>query len=346
MQVENLSILIAECEETMRSALVAQLQKTGFGRVLAAQDGEQALALMRTEKVDMVVAELNIPKLDGLALLEVMRMDPQLKHIGFVLMSCVLDRQSAQQAIRLGIGDLLVKPFSTRNLYQRMVAVLKKEHPSDLLSNKAAEERGTILVVDDTPDNLQVLANLFRDQFKVKVANTGVKALEICQSDSPPDLVLLDVMMPGMDGFEVASRLRQHHASAMMPIIFVSAVGEHQAREKGLALGAVDYVTKPLDPGMLKMRVRNLMRHVEYRKQLQVDFDRMREMAALRAELDTILRSEMKTPLNATMVALKSLQADGSLGVAQQGLVQVATLQTRHTQELIDRALALLQRGT
>lgn len=345
MQVENLSILIAECDDSLRSALLQQLQKTGFGKVWQAQDGEQALALMRREKVDLVVAELNLPRIGGLTLLEMMRADAQLKAIGFVLMSCILDRDSAQQAIALGIGDLLVKPFAIRSLYQRMVAVLKKEHPADLLANQAVAERGTILVVDDTPDNLHLLANLFRDQFKVKVANSGAKALEICQSDAPPDLVLLDVMMPSIDGFEVAARMRQHHASAMTPIIFVSAVGDHTIREKGLALGAVDYVTKPLDPGLLKMRVRNLMRHVEYNKQLQVDFDRMRALAALRAELDTLLRSETRSALDATLIALNSLQADATLGVAQQGLVQVATQQSGRTLQLIERAMELLQRA-
>ena len=75
-------------------------------------------------------------------------------------------------------------------------------------------ERATILVVDDTPDNLQLLAGLFEDEYRVKLANNGEKALQICQSDSPPDLLLLDIMMPGMDGFDVAKALRSHPSSS------------------------------------------------------------------------------------------------------------------------------------
>jgi len=115
-------------------------------------------------------------------------------------------------------------------------------------------------------DNLLMLSHLFMDKYQVRITHTGEKALEICQSNTPPDLVLLDIMMPGMDGFEVARRMREHPTSEAIPVIFVTAMTGDDARLKGLELGAVDFVTKPVDPDMLKLRVRNFMRFVEQRK--------------------------------------------------------------------------------
>lgn len=293
MQPAQTNILIAESAGVMRQALANQLQAYGFGQVFQAKDGARALQILRSEPVQLVISDLDMPGMDGLSLLEAMRSEPRLTSLPFILMSGGLDRASASRAIGLGIGDLLIKPFTTRRLIERIQRLLQRDaepapHLPEAAAIQAAPERATILVVDDTPENLQLVADLFRERFKVKVAHNGEKALAICQSDAPPDLVLLDVMMPGMDGFEVARRLREHHASEYTPIIFVTAVTDEASRQKGLSLGAIDYVSKPIDPGLLKLRVSNLMHYVEHRKQLQTDFDRMREIAQLRSEVERL----------------------------------------------------------
>jgi hypothetical protein len=117
-------------------------------------------------------------------------------------------------------------------------------------------EKATILVVDDTPDNLVLMSGLLKNEYKVKVANSGARALEICTS-SPPDLVLLDVMMPGMDGYEVIRRLRTEPATAQIPVIFLTALADLSDETKGFELGAVDYITKPVSPPILLARVRS-----------------------------------------------------------------------------------------
>ncbi len=170
--------------------------------------------------------------------------------------------------------------------------------------------RPTILVVDDTPDNLHLLAQLFKDEYRVRIAHTGEKALTICQSDTPPDLVLLDIMMPGMDGFEVARRMREHPSSEGIPVIFVTALTDNEARLKGMELGAVDFVTKPIDPTVLKPRVRNFMRYVELHKQLQADYDGMLETARLRDDVEHITRHDMKGPLAGVIGLVQSLADD------------------------------------
>ena len=117
-------------------------------------------------------------------------------------------------------------------------------------------EHATILVVDDTPDNLMLVHHLLKGLYQVRVANCGERALKIAFSDKPPDLILLDVMMPGMDGFEVCRQLRGNPNTARIPILFLTARAEMEDERKGLDLGASDYITKPISPAILEARVR------------------------------------------------------------------------------------------
>ena len=118
-------------------------------------------------------------------------------------------------------------------------------------------KKPTILVVDDTPDNLVLMSNLLKDDYKVKVANSGEKALKIAASDSPPDLILLDITMAGMDGYEVCQRLKLAPRTMNIPVIFLTAKTEVEDEKRGLELGAVDYITKPISPPIVMARVKS-----------------------------------------------------------------------------------------
>jgi class 3 adenylate cyclase len=113
-----------------------------------------------------------------------------------------------------------------------------------------------ILIVDDTPENVDVLAGILHEHYQIKIALNGPKALKIAQSDSAPALVLLDVMMPEMDGYEVCRQLQANEGTRRIPVIFVTAKSEDEDEALGLALGAVDYITKPVSPAIVLARVR------------------------------------------------------------------------------------------
>ncbi|MCM2463208.1 two-component system response regulator [Pseudomonas sp. CG7] len=113
----------------------------------------------------------------------------------------------------------------------------------------------TILVVDDTPDNLMLMTALLKDRYRVKAANSGEKALRVLQGDSLPDLILLDVMMPGLSGHEVADQLKHDPRTCDIPIIFLTAMAAIEDEIHGLELGAVDYITKPISPPLVLARV-------------------------------------------------------------------------------------------
>ncbi|AXM94481.1 response regulator [Pseudomonas plecoglossicida] len=113
----------------------------------------------------------------------------------------------------------------------------------------------TILVVDDSPDNLMLMVDLLKDRYRVKIANSGEKALRILEGDPLPDLVLLDVMMPGLSGYAVAEALKQDARTRDLPIIFLTAMAAAEDQVRGLELGAADYITKPISPPIVLTRV-------------------------------------------------------------------------------------------
>ncbi len=119
-----------------------------------------------------------------------------------------------------------------------------------------ATDKQTVLVVDDTPDNISLVSGLLKDAYRTKIATSGAKALAIAETDAPPDLILLDIMMPEMDGYEVCRRLKADEKTRDIPVIFLTAKAQVEDEEHGLDLGAVDYITKPISPPILLARVR------------------------------------------------------------------------------------------
>lgn len=117
-------------------------------------------------------------------------------------------------------------------------------------------EKPLVLVVDDTPLNLSSISGLLKDHYRVKIANNGERGLKIASSDTPPDLILLDVIMPDMDGFEVCRRLKANPQTAGIPVVFLTGKTAVVDEEQGLQVGAVDYIAKPVSPPILMARVR------------------------------------------------------------------------------------------
>ena len=116
-------------------------------------------------------------------------------------------------------------------------------------------DRATILVVDDTPDNLSLMSGLLKDRYKIQIANSGEKALKIVQGDKPPDLILLDVMMPGLSGHDVCLALKANPRTRDIPIIFLTASNSTADEKKGLEMGAADFIAKPINPPIVIARV-------------------------------------------------------------------------------------------
>ena len=148
------------------------------------------------------------------------------------------------------------------------------------------EQKQCILIVDDMPDNVHVLGGVLKSDYEIKVALNGENALKIAMSDAKPDMILLDIMMPEMDGYEVCRRLKSDPITSNIPVIFVTAKNEEADEQKGLELGAVDYITKPISPAIVLSRVRTHLALYDQSLELcrQVD-ERTEELSHTRLQI-------------------------------------------------------------
>lgn len=161
--------------------------------------------------------------------------------------------------------------------------------------------KSKILIVDDTPLNIRVLGETLREDYTVMAATSGAKALQLCARENKPDLILLDVMMPEMNGHEVLSRLLCDPTTAGIPVIFVTVLSEEHDEERGLSLGAVDYITKPFNPALVKARIRNHLELKRHRDHLESEVQKRTDQllavrqnqARLEGELETARRLQL-----------------------------------------------------
>lgn len=122
-------------------------------------------------------------------------------------------------------------------------------------------DKPTIFVVDDTPDNLSLMSSLLKPLYRVKVANSGERALAYLENNDIPDLILLDIMMPGLSGYEVLSHLKSTTKTRDIPVVFLTAMSSMEDEKKGLEMGAVDYITKPISPPIVLARIKTQLQN-------------------------------------------------------------------------------------
>jgi putative two-component system response regulator len=187
----------------------------------------------------------------------------------------------------------------------------------------------TLLVVDDTPENLDVMGEILMRHYRVRVANSGARALAASVTEPRPDLILLDVMMPEMDGYQVLGHLRDNPETRDTPVIFVTALDSTEDEAKGLDLGAVDYITKPVRPAIVLARVHA---HLE----LKEARDRMRDQNAwLEAEVRRRMQQNQ-------MIQDVSLRALASLAEARDNETGAHILRTQNYVRILGEELAAL----
>jgi CheY-like chemotaxis protein len=205
-----------------------------------------------------------------------------------------------------------------------------------------------VLAVDDEPINLELIEGILAPEgYEVVLAGSGEGALASV-AEKQPDVILLDVMMPRLDGFEVARRLKAEEATRDIPIIFVTGRTDVEDEARGFELGAVDYVTKPIGAAILKARVKT---HVELRnayQNLKRQNEVLRENVRLREEVERITRHDLKTPLTAVLNVPELLIQDGNLNSGQVELLQMLEESGYRMLEIVNSSLDLykMEQGT
>ncbi|MCF7986525.1 MAG: response regulator [Methylovulum sp.] len=157
------------------------------------------------------------------------------------------------------------------------------------MSDENPNQKPTLLIVDDASENLAVLIDLLMPVYRIRVANSGQRALDVANTLPKPDLILLDVMMPEMDGYQVLTHLRQNPKTADIPVIFVTAMESSDDEALGLDLGAADYLTKPIRPAIVLSRIRSQLELKNTREQLLAQNSKLEAEVELRAkQLQTV----------------------------------------------------------
>ena len=163
------------------------------------------------------------------------------------------------------------------------------------MKDVAAEQskRQRILIVDDVPANIEVLYKILKGDYDISFAKSGADGLRIVKRDAP-DLILLDIMMPGMDGYQVCATLKGDPNTARIPVIFVTAMGAEEDESKGFEWGAIDYITKPISPAIVKARVKN---HLELKRSRDLLEQLTLELGEKNRELEVLARKDALTGL-------------------------------------------------
>ena len=182
----------------------------------------------------------------------------------------------------------------------------------------------TVLIVDDAPENLSILNDLLRPYYRVRVANSGIRALRVANSEPKPDLIMLDVMMPGMDGYEVITKLKDDPNTTDIPVIFVTALESSADEERGLMLGAVDYITKPLRPAIVIQRVKTHLELKAARDWLK-DRNAVLEAEVERRMEENLLIQDVSIRALAHLAEIRDLETGNHLRRTQ-GYVQVLAM--------------------
>ena len=245
--------------------------------ITAATSGERALELAkRLPTPDLILLDIRMPGMDGYAVLGQLKASPETSDIPVIFVSALAEAADEARGIILGAADYITKPINPELLRLRVRNQLElrsyQKNRNELADAQAnAPSKPTLLLVDDVPDCLHVLMEALKDEYQIQVANTGAKALQMLTDGHCPDLVLLDILMPGMDGYEVCQRIKAMPACRHIPVIFVTVMDYAGDKVKGFAVGAVDYVTKPFDIDEVRARVqthlelnrlRNLLEHL------------------------------------------------------------------------------------
>ncbi|MBW8305526.1 MAG: EAL domain-containing protein [Thiobacillus sp.] len=231
--------------------------------ILAATSGEKALELAQhSPQPDLILLDVKMPGMDGYSVLAQLKSHPATADIPVIFVTALAESADEARGLTLGVADYITKPVNPELLHLRVRTqlALQRYRRNPLMLNISGQRdpgrTPSLLVVDDLPENIHELLEALKDDYRIMVARSGAKALEQIEGPTPPDLVLLDVMMPEMDGYEVCRRIKASPVGNRIPVIFVTVVDEPQNKVDGFNIGAADYITKPFDIDEVRARVR------------------------------------------------------------------------------------------
>lgn len=301
---EPITTLVIDVNSSMRQIIASMLRNLGFKNIFVATNQIQAYEILKVESIDLVFCGWQDGKLDGLKVLERVRDNPKTKSVPFIMVTDMIDQDLVRQAVQSGVSEYIVPPFNKKILQKRLERALKipihssasnviKRDTRTRFKNKGSTKDLNILIVDDIPDNIEVIRGILKPHFKIRAVTNGKSVMQICLSDQPPDIILLDIMMPEVDGLTVCKQLKQNPMTQNIVIIFLSALAEADDVVRGLELGAVDYITKPIQPDVVLARVNTHSRLVITKRAVQQQIDSMVSLQQRREKLEASYQKQL-----------------------------------------------------
>lgn len=306
--VPKANILIVDDTPDNLRLLSKILTEQGY-EVGKALNGQMALKAVQASPPDLILLDINMPQMDGYEVCERLKANDQTKKIPVIFLSALNEWLDKAKAFRAGGVGYVTKPFKDEEVLVRVENQLKLAHlrSSFQKQNLPMQQdnrdctdapRANILIVDDTPDNLRLLSTILTERgYEVGKALNGEMALKSASS-APPDLILLDIRMPQMNGYEVCSKLKADEKTREIPVIFISALDDVFDKVKAFTVGGVDYITKPFQDEEVLARVQTHLNIQVLQKALRKEQEKSENL--LLNTLPAAIVEELKQKSSAT----------------------------------------------
>lgn len=322
--LDQLNALVVETNNSMRQILVSMLRSLGAKNIYVANTEIQTFEIINVEKVDLIVCGWSMPKLNALSILTKLRDAPETIKTPFIIISTIIEQDKIKQAVLNGVSEYIVPPFNKQIFETRIKKALKIpiRQSATGISQKLNAKRFTpkskasqlsVLIVDDVPDNIEVLRGVIKDKYKIKAAINAKSAMKVCLSDTPPDLILLDIMMPEVDGLTLCKQLKDNPLTQNIAIIFVTALDKTEDVVKGLKLGAVDYIPKPIIPSIVLARLNVQAESIIAQRKTQAQVDRLIEINEQNAQFEKQINDEVSKAIENANSGIEQLEAKSSI---------------------------------
>ncbi|BDM83531.1 response regulator [Acaryochloris marina] len=260
-------ILVVDDQPNIMNLLTSIMEQDEY-EVWQASSGAEGLQMAAKVLPDLILLDVNMPDMDGYTVCQQLKADPQTTAIPIIFVSALDESWDKVKGFSVGGSDYITKPFNTLEVIVRIEDQLKirqiqdqmlkaDQAPTDSPQSKPSSAKAVILMVDDEPKNLALLTDVLEQEgYEIWQADSGAEALRVAGMVLP-DLILLDINMPDMQGYDVCQQLKANAKTKLIPVIFVSALDETWDKVKAFSVGGSDYITKPFNTLEVIVRIEN-----------------------------------------------------------------------------------------
>ena len=283
-KLEQKSVLLMNFDNSATEQILTLIEHFNFNSNLATNK-QQFDNYIKAKQYDLIIFFINNPdNKDAFSITSELRNQRATFKLPIVIISTIIEPNWVNAIVAAGVTEYIVPPLNQQVLMTRFIHAMEypiRNHQSNMIANpprpfvnKEISEL-CVLVVDDIIDNIEIITGIIGDSYKVKAAKNAAQAMKVCLSDSPPEIVLLDIMMPDIDGLTFCKQLTANPLTQDIRVIFTSALTSTDDVVRGLKLGAVDYIPKPIIPEILLARVEVHSKLIIQRRALQAQIDLM-----------------------------------------------------------------------